>query len=73
MTINTRRPAEPPPIQIALAKTGSNKRCMIFFRFFAAIHSPIISCVKLPIASPPAYGVLHPCPPVPFNSKSQNQ
>jgi hypothetical protein len=31
--IRIRRPAEPPPIQMTLARTGENKRCIVCFCF----------------------------------------
>src|ERR1043165_5800448 len=38
--ITIRRPAEPPPIQMTLARTGENKRCIVCFSFRMAMYSP---------------------------------
>jgi hypothetical protein len=42
-----RRPTEPPPIQMALARTGENKRCIICLSLLRAIHLPSFSDVTL--------------------------
>jgi len=40
ITITIRMPAEPPPIQMTLARTGENKRCIVCSSFWMAMDSP---------------------------------
>ena len=47
MTMRRRKPTEPPPIQIALARTGENNSNIVFLSFLMAIRLPSFSGVTL--------------------------
>jgi hypothetical protein len=57
MTMTRRRPTEPPPIQMALARNGEDNSNMVFLSFLMAIRLPSFSGVKLRYGPGLSYGV----------------
>src|ERR1022692_1891227 len=46
MTMRRSKPTDPPPITMALAITGDNKRCIMCLSFLMAIYSPSLSGLR---------------------------